>query len=243
MNEPPIVEPGMAEKPPTKKQRALNALVFLLAAAVVFQAYVLFETNERLSRALDEIDSVRSIAKNAGWTEIPRPVTPDDSQAQTNDSQQTSDPFQQWDPLNRDPFAEMERIRQEMDRIIGRTGSRTNVSPQLGGISRMIAAPRRSRIENRGEFYLVLWTLPGVKESDIKVTIENQVLTICVTQEQNIAGGDALSRPQRASECVREKLPLPEPVDGAKMKKTFEDGLLSIVIPKASASSKSGSVR
>lgn len=243
MNEPPIDEAGTAERSPTKKQRALNALVFLLAAAVVFQAYVLFETNERLNRMLEEIDAVRSIAKNGGWTEIPRPVDPNNLQAQPNDSQQSIDPFQQWDPQNWDPFAEMERIRQDVDRIMGRSGSRTNVAPQIGGISRMIGAPRRTHIENRGDVYVVRASLPGVKESNVEVTVENQLLTICLKQEQNIAGRDPSSKQQRTSECVRERWTLPEPVDCANVKKTFQDGVLTIVIPKLGTSSKSGSVR
>src|SRR5690606_3099398 len=142
---------------PTKKQRALNALIFLLAAAVVFQAYVLFETNERLNRIVEEIDAVRSVAKNGGWTEIPRPVEPDASQAQppsqSNDPQRIADPYQQWDPQNWDPFAEMERMRHEMDRIMGNSGSRSSVAPQSGGMSRAIGASRRANIENRGAFY------------------------------------------------------------------------------------------
>ena len=243
VNEPSIVESGPAEKQPTKKQRALNALVFLLAAAVVFQAYMLFETNERLNRMLEEIDAVRSIAKNGGWTEIPRPVDPIDSQAQPNDPQQPINQFQHWDPQNWDPFAEMERMRQEMDRIMGRSGSRANAAPQIGSISRMIGVPRRTHIENRGGAYMVRASLPGVKDSDIEVTVENQLLTICIKQEQNIDGGDPSSKQQRTSECVRERWTLPEPVDGENIKKTFEDGVLTIIIPKVGASSHGKSVR
>jgi HSP20 family protein len=237
VNEPPTVEAGPAEKPPTKKQRALNALVFLLAAAVVFQAYVLFETNERLSRMLEEIDAVRSIAKNGGWTEIPRPVDPKDSHAQSQVPQQSIDPFQQWDPQNWDPFAEMERMRQEMDRVMGRSGSRMSVAPQIGGISRMITPLRRTHIENRGDTYVVRASLPGVKESNVEVTVENQLLTICVKQEQNIQGAEGATRSgqQRTSECMRERWTLPEPVDSANVKTTFDNGILTVIIPKSRA--------
>ncbi|MCC6795819.1 MAG: Hsp20/alpha crystallin family protein [Candidatus Hydrogenedentes bacterium] len=245
MNESPIEDAATADKQPTKKQRALNALVFLLAAAVVFQAYVLFETNERLSRALEEIDAVRNSAKNGGWTEIPRPSEPDLAQIQPHDPQQQVQPFQHWDPQNWDPFAEMERMRQEMDRIMDRSGGSPNSTfrPRGSNISRMIGAPRRTHIENRGGVYVLWANLPGVKETDIDVTVENQLLTMCVKQEQNIPGGDPSSKQQRASECIRERWTLPEPVDGSKMQKTFESGVLTVVIPKASASSKGVRVR
>lgn len=245
MSEPTIEEAGATEKQPTKKQRALNALIFLLAAAVVFQAYVLFETNERLNRALEEIDTVRNSAKNGGWTEIPRPTEPDLAQVQPNDPQQQAQPFQHWDPQNWDPFAEMERMRQEMDRIMDRSGGApiSAFGPRGGSISQMVGAPRRTHIENRGGAYVVWANLPGVKETDIAVTVEDQLLTICIKQEQNIPGGDPTSKQQRASECVRERWTLPEPVDGSKVQKTFENGVLTVVIPKASASSKGGSVR
>ena len=245
VHEPPIQEFRDAEKRPATKQRALNALIFLLAAAVVFQAYMLFETNERLNRIAEEIDAVRTVAKNGGWTEIPRPVEPGNSQVPSGEPQQSIGPYQHWDPQNWDPFAEMERMRREMDRIMGRSGGSpiNSFGPQSSGISRTIGAPRRAHIENRGEFYVVQRPLPGVRASDVEVTVEDRLLTICIKQEQNIAGAGPSSKQQRASKCVRERWTLPEPVDGVKMKTTFQDGVLTVVIPKANESSKGGSVR
>lgn len=248
MNELEVQEPPKPSRGPTRRQRALNALIFLLVAAVCVQAVVMWELNARLDKTVAELDSVKQMASNADWKVIPRPentADPNDSGTSTNDPQTQQgqsgfvDPLWQFDPQGWDPFAEIERMRQEMDRLMGRAQTQTNVAPQVGGVSRMFGGGRGATIEDMGDSYVVRASLPGVDASDVSVRVENQVLTIVVNhgRRDNNQGGQGV-RQQRVSGSFRQLVTLPQAVDGAAMKTVFKDDVLTITIPKAGRASQ-----
>jgi HSP20 family protein len=243
-----VQAPPKPPRGPTRRQRALNALIFLLVAAVCVQAVVMWELNARLDKTVAELDSVKQMASNADWKVIPRPenaADPNDSWTPSNDPQAQQgqsgliDPFWQFDPQGWDPFAEIERMRQEMDRLMGRAQAQTSVAPQVGGVSRMFGGVPGASIEDMGDSYVVRASLPGVDASDVSVRIENQVLTITVNHNRrdDKQGGQGF-RQQRASRSFKQLVTLPQAVDGAAMKSSFKDDVLTITIPKAGRASQ-----
>ena len=246
MDEPLPEQAEKAAKRQTKKQRALNALIFLLAVAVCVQAFVVWEMNARLDAAFSELDAVKQIADNAEWKVIPRPKDPDDSSGQSNDPQSQPmlpsplDPLAQLGSPGWDPFSDMERMRQEMDRLMGRMQPRANIAPQVGGVSRNFGGPGQMSVNNLGDSYVIKAYLPDVDAADVSVRVENQRLTICVKQEQsseNLQSGGAAGQ-MRTSGSITNQFTLPEAVDGARITKTFKDNVLTVTIPKTGRASK-----
>ena len=81
---------------------------------------------------------------------------------------------------------------------------------------------------------LVRASIPGVKVDDIDVSIENRVLTIKAetkTEAEHKEGG-YLVRERRSGSFLR-SLRLPESVDADKAKTSYNDGVLTVNLPKA----------
>jgi HSP20 family protein len=76
------------------------------------------------------------------------------------------------------------------------------------------------------ESYHVKVELPGVKKEDIQVDIEKSVLTLTAKRATKTAGGETTAEYRRV-------LSLPEGVDAAKVTATYENGLLTLTVPKA----------
>lgn len=81
---------------------------------------------------------------------------------------------------------------------------------------------------------LVRASIPGVKVDDIDVSIENRVLTIKAetkTESEHKEGG-YLVRERRSGSFLR-SLRLPETVDADQAKTSYNDGVLTVNLPKA----------
>ena len=81
---------------------------------------------------------------------------------------------------------------------------------------------------------LVRASIPGVKVDDIDVSIEKRVLTIKAetkTEAEHKEGG-YLVRERRSGSFLR-SLRLPESVDADKAKTSYNDGVLTVNLPKA----------
>jgi HSP20 family protein len=96
-------------------------------------------------------------------------------------------------------------------------------------------APPLDVSENKEEVVVVA-ELPGVKKEEVKISLENGVLSINGKREEDIISGDArgLLREQRKGKFAR-TVRLPYEVDAAKISADLSDGLLRIVLPKAEA--------
>ena len=126
----------------------------------------------------------------------------------------------------RDPFADFRRV----DDLVSRF---------FGGAPRVAAAPFAERrdfpmdVIREGDALIVRASLPGVSPDEIGVTIEDGLLTI----EGETAGetekreGEYLLR-ERRSGRFRRALRLPGSVDADKASPRYENGVLTISLPK-----------
>ena len=88
-------------------------------------------------------------------------------------------------------------------------------------------------IEEQEKVYHVAVELPGVKKSNVKVNIEDNVLT--VSGEKNSSDkvkDENYHRVERSYGKFRRCFRLPELVDQNKIAAEFKDGILNIDIPK-----------
>jgi len=89
-------------------------------------------------------------------------------------------------------------------------------------------------VEENEERYVVRADLPGVSLEDISVNIHDDLLTISAetTSESNDDSRRVLVRERRVGKFSR-SLRFPIPVNGDNVEASFENGVLSVAVPKA----------
>lgn len=214
-------------------------LVFLVAAVAV-QGYWLFQLHQKLPASSGRIDRTVSY-KEEPATPPPEAIPP----APRSATPRPAPPRSFWDewfarPFSDDwdPFAEMERMREEMLRMMDESLQRFHRSPlsrqfRLGPPS---FAPRTD-IEDAGDRYIVRMDLPGVEKANISVQIEGQTLSVtgktAEERREEDASGRYLRQERRTGQFQR-VVTLPGPVQSDKMEAKYADGVLTITVPKAS---------
>jgi HSP20 family protein len=78
--------------------------------------------------------------------------------------------------------------------------------------------------------------IPGVKKEDIHVSLDGNVVTLRaeVQQEDSKTEGDKLVHSERYFGAVSRSFQLPAEVDESKAKARYENGLLTLTLPKKS---------
>jgi HSP20 family protein len=129
-----------------------------------------------------------------------------------------------------DRGSELRRMEESLNRLLRGFGS----GPAGGEDVESWAVPLDVVAE--GDNILVRASLPGVKPNDVKVTIEEDVLTIKgETREEHEEKGDDYLLRERRSGSFHRSLRLPDTVDAARASSTYEDGVLTISFPKQEA--------
>lgn len=140
-----------------------------------------------------------------------------------------------WEPIRqptRAPSRELRTIQQEVNRLFG-----TVFDSQAGGNGRSVAPPRgwvpAMDLVEEGDRYLLRADLPGVREQDVKVELDENVLTVSgerrSEQEERKEG---YFRVERASGSFSRSLMLPEGVDPQSIQARIEHGVLEVSVPK-----------
>lgn len=98
----------------------------------------------------------------------------------------------------------------------------------------MAWGPNVDIIENQDNFEIHA-ELPGVKQEDVKITLENNVLTLSGEKKQELKEDqkDNYCRIERSYGRFERSFSLPNTVKADGVKATFEDGVLKIHLPKA----------
>jgi len=129
-----------------------------------------------------------------------------------------------------DPFREVVSLREAMDRLLDEAFTRP-LSLSLG--ESLAWMPQIDMYQTEDEV-VVKATVPGVKPEDLHITVTGDVLTIRgeVKQEEEIKDAAYHIRERRYGTFSR-SLPLPVPVLTDKAKAEFENGVLTLTLPKA----------
>ncbi len=76
--------------------------------------------------------------------------------------------------------------------------------------------------------------LPGLKKDDIDISIEDNVLTVSGERKfEKSDDGGTFRRVERSYGTFRRSFALPRGVDSAKVEAKFEDGVLTLTMPKS----------
>jgi HSP20 family protein len=121
-------------------------------------------------------------------------------------------------------------MSERLNRVFARPAVRTN------GKENMTVAdwtPTVDISETDGE-YVIKAELPEVKKEDVKVTVENGVLTLQGERRQEKEEkGKRYHRIERSYGSFVRSFALPESVDEGGVKAEYKDGVLSLHIPKS----------
>jgi len=124
--------------------------------------------------------------------------------------------------------SELFSIQREMNRLFD-TVARSDEA--ASGLSMWTPAVD---IAEQDEEYLVRMELPGVRKEDVRITIENNVLTIRGEKKQESTfSEDSYRRIERSYGSFQRSFTLPVAVKSDKVDATTQDGVLMIRVPKA----------
>jgi len=129
-----------------------------------------------------------------------------------------------------DPFRELEDMSDRLNRMFARPALRSSGKETMTVADWM---PTVDISETEGE-YLIKAELPEVKKEDVKVTVEDGVLTIQGERRQEKEEkGRKFHRVERSYGSFVRSFTLPESVDEAGVKAEYKDGVLNLHLPKS----------
>ena len=129
------------------------------------------------------------------------------------------------------PSRELEEMSDRLNRMFNR-----QALPQTNAKETMVVAdwvPSVDVSETDGE-YQIKAEIPDVKKEDVKVTVEDGVLTIQGERKQEKEEkGKKYHRVERSYGSFVRSFTLPDLVDEEKVKAEFKDGVLNLQLPKS----------
>jgi len=146
----------------------------------------------------------------------------------------------------RDPFGEIEELLERMGREFEELGGTLDTpgGPQFTG-AREVAVD----VIEDDESITVLADLPGFEDENIEVELQEDSLSIAATREEerdvevadaDVDDDDAVDpdvryhRRERRSRSVSRRIPLAEPVERDGATASYENGVLTVTLPKQS---------
>ena len=121
-----------------------------------------------------------------------------------------------------DPFRSMDDLFRELSMLPTMGG---NAEPQI-----------RMDVSETEQAYMVKAEIPGVKKEDIKIGIDGNRVSIQaeIKQEKDVQQGGNLVRSERSYGQAYRSFTLPQDVDDEKAEAKYQDGVLSLTLPKKS---------
>jgi HSP20 family protein len=124
------------------------------------------------------------------------------------------------------PFAEMERMQEELERMWQRFGGRDEAAPAEARLPAVDVLERNGNLVVRAE-------LPGLRREDVEVMATADTLTIRgERREETEKQDETYYRKERTYRRFYRALPLPTGVKAEAAQAKFQDGILEITLPK-----------
>ncbi|HEV8367408.1 MAG TPA: Hsp20/alpha crystallin family protein [Pyrinomonadaceae bacterium] len=128
-----------------------------------------------------------------------------------------------------DPFRDLRSLQEEVNRLFS-----TNLTRDFGdeGIGRGAWAPSVDIYENKDQIVLEA-ELPGMKQEDFDLSIENNLLTLRGERRfEKTDESDNYHRVERSYGSFTRSFTLPQTVSGDEAKAEYSNGVLRVTLPK-----------
>jgi len=129
------------------------------------------------------------------------------------------------------PFREMEDLLGRYNQATGRNLSTGNLDTDTGFAEWSPTVD----IEESDESFLIKADVPGVDKKDIKVNLDNGILSISGEKlvEKESGKGTKQHRTERYCGTFSRRFTLPSAIQSDQVNASYKDGVLSLLIPKA----------
>lgn len=125
-----------------------------------------------------------------------------------------------------EPFRDLVSLRSDFDRLF------ESFFGGMPAVQENLWAPVVDIVENNGNIE-VKAEVPGMNKEDIKVTVKDNILSLSGERKQEKETKEkTFRRIERYYGSFCRDIQLPETVEADKVKATYKDGVLSIVLPK-----------
>ncbi|WP_455375462.1 Hsp20/alpha crystallin family protein [Kaarinaea lacus] len=133
------------------------------------------------------------------------------------------------------PFEEMQRMQNEMNKIFGDMRSNLYRSPDFDNLTKPFSFSPTLDIKEEDDQFIIKVDIPGSDESNINVRVDDQRLTISATTKKmgESNGQGTMFRSERFMGQFERSVQLPAPVLAEKMTTDYKDGVLTVTVPKA----------
>lgn len=98
---------------------------------------------------------------------------------------------------------------------------------------RVVGGFPKTNMYDNGDAFMVIAELPGVAKEDLKVKIQGNYLELSGTRKSKIPEGYKAHRVERKSSSFSRSFTLAADVDADKIEAVLQDGLLTLLLPKA----------
>jgi len=130
-----------------------------------------------------------------------------------------------------DPFRELEDVSNRLNRVFGRPLVRTESNSDMLAMADWTPSADISETDTA---YLIKAEIPGVKKEDVKVTIQDGMLTIQGERKLEKEEKDKkFHRIERSYGSFMRSFRLPEDADESGVKAEFKDGMLNVTLTKS----------
>jgi HSP20 family protein len=138
-----------------------------------------------------------------------------------------------------DPFRELEEVSNRLNRIFGRSAARAESGQEMLAVAN--SSPSADITETDAA-YLIKAEIPGVQKEDVKVTIQDGMLTMQGERKmEKEEKGKKFHRVERSYGSFVRSFRMPDDADENSVKAEFKDGMLNITLAK-SAKAKAKSI-
>ena len=130
-----------------------------------------------------------------------------------------------------DPYREMQRMQNDMERLFGAALSRYHMNQGFGAFTKMPALD----LKEEADLYIVKMDVPGADASSLTIDLKDRQLSISMQTErlQDDKSVQGFNRRERFTGTFQRSLTLPGPVKESAMTSDYKNGVLTIIIPKA----------
>ena len=137
----------------------------------------------------------------------------------------------QWDPWS-NLHADMMRMQERMDHAFADMAHAGDFS----GTARAVTDTAQVNLQEQGKDYLITARIPGAQEKDININLDGRLLSISAQSQgsdKTTADNGQVTRQERYSSAFQQAFTLPGPVNASGMQSQYQDGVLTVTIPKA----------
>lgn len=131
-----------------------------------------------------------------------------------------------WSDFDRD-FSSFDDVRRRLDRLF-----EDSLFGQGFFDARAQSGPRVSLYDTGAAFVLTA-DVPGLTDKDVRLTLNQEVLTFEGERKTQVPEGFGVHRAERGSVRFSRSLTLPSRVDPEKCAATVKDGVLTVTLQKA----------